>query len=191
MGGWVGGIGGVGRTPPAFACASLPRPLARLCLLPAPQAHRRAHEYAQRAAFTKRRREEEAKRAAFREHAEAASRRILEEQRQQDAAWRAAVAEARCCGARGEGGCLLALAAGPAGDDGSALTACSCRPLLRCCHVQGQAGAKRASYEARWQFFASKHPGGLESWMGWELEPGAGSAIADMTRASCTPPLYM
>lgn len=31
--------------------------------------------------------------------------------------------------------------------------ACTSCPLL-----QGQAGAKRASYEAKWQFFVGKHP---------------------------------
>lgn len=57
------------------------------------QAHRRAKENAERAAFTQRRRQEEAQRQAFREHAEAESRRILEDQKKQDAEWRAAVAE--------------------------------------------------------------------------------------------------
>ena len=33
----------------------------------------------------------------------------------------------------------------------------------------GQAGTKRASYEARWQFFASKHPGG---WAGGRAAAG-------------------
>ena len=40
---------------------------------------------------------------------------------------------------------------------------CSMPDSAVCTHhaslLQGQAGAKRASYEARWQFFASKHPG--------------------------------
>lgn len=133
------------------------------------------------------RRQEEARREAFRAAAEAESRRILGEQQAQDAAWRAAVAQARrsagallLTGLRSRLALLPTLAVWKATAaapppwiadrllDGAASVASvpGCRAslvgqraLTAQPSAQGQAGTKRARYEANWQFFASKHPG--------------------------------